>query len=174
VRRGFTLLELLVVVALIAIIAGIAVLSLDLLGDDRELEREAYRLRGLLTLLREEALLQNRDYGVAFTETGYRFYIYDPAQFLWFDAQDDRLLAHYELTEPLSLEMRLDDRQVRLERYFDEEFLAMPEPQLLLLATGEQTPFEIGFYRDFSGGRFRLVGDFSGEIEIRRSGFDDA
>ena len=70
---GFSLIELLVVVFIIGLFAGAAVLSLNVVGDDRDLERETFRLRSLLDTLMDEAVLQTRDYGVLFTRSGYRF-----------------------------------------------------------------------------------------------------
>ena len=77
--RGFSLLELLVVVVIIGLFAGAAVYSftMSIVGNDPQVEQETQRLRSLIDLLREEGLMQSRDYGVLFTETGYRFYIYD-------------------------------------------------------------------------------------------------
>ena len=70
---GFSLIELLVVAVIITVLAGAAVLSLGVVGNDREIEREVFRVRTLLELLREEAVMLNRDYGVLFSEKGYRF-----------------------------------------------------------------------------------------------------
>src|SRR5688572_13831730 len=68
-QRGFTLLELLVVVAIIGLLVQAVTLSMSALGNDRELEQEAGRLGSLIDLLNEEALMQSRDYGIMFTET---------------------------------------------------------------------------------------------------------
>ena len=46
-RAGFTLIEILVVVSIIGIVLSIAVISLGVLGDDRELREEARRLAAL-------------------------------------------------------------------------------------------------------------------------------
>ena len=171
-RGGFSLIELLVVAVIIAMFAGAAVLSLGVLGNDREIEREVFRLRTLLELLREEAVMQNRDYGVLFSETGYRFYIYDLERLLWFEPIDDRFLSARLLQEPLSLGLRLEDRDITLDIEFEPEALEQPEPQVVLLASGEMTPFEVAFYRELNGGQILLNAELDGSLEVSEVGFD--
>ena len=77
-EQAFTLVEILVVVVIIAIISAIALLSLGILGDDRNLEREARRLSSLIELANDEATIQGRDYGLEFLRGGYRFVEHDP------------------------------------------------------------------------------------------------
>ncbi len=171
-RGGFSFIELLVVVVIIAVFAGATILSVGTLGSDREIDREVLRLRTLLELIREEAVMQNRSYGVLFSETGYRFYIYDPQRLLWFEPIDDRFLRERLLQEPLSLGLRLEDRDITLDREFDPEALEAPEPQVVLLASGEMTPFEAAFYRDLNGGRILLSAALDGTLEVSELGFD--
>lgn len=171
-RGGFSFIELLVVVVIIAVFAGATILSVGTLGSDREIDREVFRLRTLLELLREEAVMQNRSYGVLFSETGYRFYIYDPQRLLWFEPIDDRFLRERLLQEPLSLGLRLEDRDITLDREFDSEALEAPEPQVVLLASGEMTPFEAAFYRDLNDGRILLSAALDGTLEVSELGFD--
>ncbi len=171
-RGGFSFIELLVVVVIIAVFAGATILSVGTLGSDREIDREVFRLRTLLELLREEAVMQNRSYGVLFSETGYRFYIYDPQRLLWFEPIDDRFLRERLLQEPLSLGLRLEDRDITLDREFDPEALEAPQPQVVLLASGEMTPFEVAFYRELDGGRLLLSATFDGTLEVSEVGFD--
>ena len=171
-RGGFSFIELLVVVVIIAVFAGATILSVGTLGSDREIDREVFRLRTLLELLREEAVMQNRSYGVLFSETGYRFYIYDPQRLLWFEPIDDRFLRERLLQEPLSLGLRLEDRDITLDREFDPEDLEAPEPQVVLLASGEMTPFEAEFSRDLNGGRILLSAALDGTLEVSELGFD--
>jgi general secretion pathway protein H len=169
---GFSLLELLVVVTIIGIFAGAAVLSMGALGSDRELEREALRLRGLVDLMQEEAILESRDYGILFAETGYRFYVYDYRQLTWLLVSDDRLLREYALTEPLRLALDMDDREVLLALDFEARGrIEQAEPQVTILASGELTPFEIAFYRDLAGGRFLLDAKIDGSTSVTRDGF---
>jgi general secretion pathway protein H len=175
VTAGFSLLELLVVVTIIGIFAGAAVLSLGILGNDREVEREAFRLRSLLQLAREEALMQGRDYGVLFDETGYRFYIYDYPHSVWVDAPGDELFKPHRLREPIRMSLSLEDRQLVLGASGseqDREQAKQPKPQVVVLSSGELTPFEIDFYRGVGEGMFVLNAELDGTLEISQSGFD--
>lgn len=169
---GFSLLELLVVITIIGVFAGAAVLSMGVLGNDREVEREAFRLRTLLELLQEEAIMQSRDFGVLFSASGYRFYVYDYERLLWLDPIGDDFLREHELTEPINLALTLEDRDLVLDESFDEEALEEPEPQVIILSSGEMTPFEAALFRELDAGQFVLTAELDGTFEISQNGFD--
>ncbi len=171
-QLGFTLLELLVVVAIIGILAGAVVLSLGSLGNDRQVEQETNRLRSLLSLLHEESLMQSRDYGVMFTATGYRFYIYDYQKLGWVDPIDDRLLQLYHLRPQLNMALVLDGRDVELLRDFDAQDVDKPDPQVMLLSSGEITPFTLDVAREGREGAFVLTGELDGTFTVDQKGFD--
>ena len=172
--RGFSLIELLVVVFIIGLFAGMAVLSLNVVGVDRELEREALRLQSLLDTLMDEAVLQTRDYGVLFTNNGYRFFVYDYPSLSWLDPVGDEFLREHRLTEPLAMTLFLEDREVVLDSEYEPEFGQQPQPQVVLLASGGITPFEARLFRDPAGGRYLLEGTLDGSLEVTRSGFDES
>jgi general secretion pathway protein H len=169
---GFSLLELLIVVVIISVFAGAAILSIGVVGSDREIEREALRLRSLLDVLREEALMQSRDFGVFFAEDGYRFYSYDYQQLRWVEPPGDRLLAARTLKQPLNLSLTIEDRELVLRSGDDVDPDATPTPQVMILSSGEITPFDVAFYRDLSGGRFVLSAGLDGTTELTQDGFD--
>jgi general secretion pathway protein H len=173
---GFSLLELMVVVAIIGVMAGVLVLSAGLGNEERSQEREANRLSGLIGLLREEALMQNRDFGLELTETGYRFLQYDYVQLRWLPPLNERLFLDYTMPDArLTLELALEGRDITLEPAFEDapEDDADPEPQLLVLSSGELTPFEIAIRFAQSQGTYHLNAEIDGTLEVTRAGFND-
>ena len=142
-NAGFSLLELLIVVVIIGLLAQAVAISWRALGNDREVEEETNRLRSVIDLLHEEALMQSRDYGVMFTETGYRFYVFDYQELAWVVPQTDRLLEQHMLRPQLGMSLVLDGRDVPLDPDFESQDVENPEPQVMLLSSGEVTPFTI-------------------------------
>jgi len=69
---GFTLIEVLVVVAIVAIVAGTATLSFSG-GEARNVRRESDQLALLVRTAREQAILESRFFVIAFNRSGYEF-----------------------------------------------------------------------------------------------------
>lgn len=116
--------------------------------------------------------MQSRDYGLMFSETGYRFYVYDYQQLKWVEPQGDQLLRDYALRPQLGIQLVLDGRIVPLERDFESQDIENPEPQVMLLASGEVTPFTIEMSRADSEGRFTLDVALDGKVALEEEDFD--
>lgn len=147
-QGGFTLLEILLVVALMAAIVVTVMFNLDLAGPESKLEREASRLAGVVTIAVEEAQLQGEEFGLLIEETGYRVLLLDEDD-LWQEISDDKLLTNHQLPEGMSLSLELEDLPWEVaglktgglfEEQDDEELLA---PQIFLFSSGELTPFSL-------------------------------
>ena len=180
--RGFSLLEILVVVAIIGVFVGVTILSTDLVGAERQLEQEATRLGTLVGFASDEALLQTQDFGILVCEDSYHFFVYD------YDAADwipyaVRPFESRTLDPGILLTLRIDDRDVELETAADafpsaltgvaddEELDEMPDPQIIILSSGEVTPFQVELLReselDEPGVLLNVA--FNGESEVARS-----
>ena len=81
--KGFTLVEILVVVVIMAVVIALAVLSIGVTGRDTQLDEEARRIEGLVDMLHERALLEGRDFGLRIEPDGYEFVVYDADRDRW-------------------------------------------------------------------------------------------
>jgi len=90
-RAGFTLVEVLIVVVVIAIASGFVIVNYDN-GDRRVAEREAARLAGALEHAAALAQWSGETLGISADGTGYRFWR-SGADNRWTPVQDDEVLA---------------------------------------------------------------------------------
>jgi general secretion pathway protein H len=165
--RGFTLIEILVVVVIIGIMAVGAMLSLSAVGEDRGLTNESDRLLALMSYARDQAELQTREYGVRAFDGGYEFVTYDGVQGKWDRPQQDDSLRSRVLPEDVRLVVRVDGRTVVLPKRPDPNSKKIENltPQVMLFSSGELNSFELILQRASGGKRIRIAANES-EQEI--------
>jgi general secretion pathway protein H len=175
-HRGFTLIELLVSITIIGIVLSIAVLSLNLASDDREIRTEAQRLMSILTAVQDDAVLQGRDFGIEFLSASYRFVEYDNQTGQWYDVAGDDLMRVRNLPEEYELTLFLEDKQILL----DESPLELADaeddepdadvlnyaPHILIFSSGDMTPFELHFTRLTDRLSVPIEGDLLGNLDF--------
>ncbi len=127
----------------IGVIAAAAVLALTAGGRDRDIEQQGRRLAALLALASEEAVMQGREFGFELTTDGYRFVVYEPELDEWWLLDDDRHLGARQLPTGVRPGLVLEGRDLDVAGGFAET----PRPQVLLLSSGEMTPFLLMLYR---------------------------
>ncbi len=157
---GFTLIEVLVVMVIIGCLAGLAVISSGIAGPSRELRSEADRLAGLIGVLADEAVLDNREYGLRLERDGYQVYFYDETGGRWQALSD----GARQLPEWAELSFELEGEPLVLPAPAGDEKTSKdarpPVPQLIILSSGELSPFrlELGERRK-DGLRLQLSSD---------------
>ncbi len=157
-HRGFTLLELLVVLLLIGIILSFATLSVGDGGRAAQVEREARRFAALTGLAGEESILRGVEFGIRVLPDGYRFEGYDGEK--WVPLEGDDIFRMRALPEGVDLQLFLEGLPVSLE---ESEGKA---PQIVLFSSGERTPFELVVGPEFDGPRYKLVAPPLGELTV--------
>lgn len=168
VRRhgGFTLIEILVVVAIIAIISAMLMIRLQPGSSRSALKTEVDRFDVLLELATEQAIIQGQSIGVEIKERGYRFYIYDPLQLQWSSIDSDEVLRQRTLPGQFRLDLEMESQDIELPMADDDEETDLPQPQILLLSSGDITPCDVYFETDRGDLAFQLNIDPQGEREI--------
>lgn len=173
---GFTLIELLVVISVIGIITSMVMLSLGLLGDDRQLRIEARRIGSLIELAQDEAVMQGREFGLEVMVSSYRFVEYDAFQLRWVEVIGDDMFRFRQLPEDIEFDLLLEDQIILLDT--EPQEIVDPEangfrratevfaPHVLIFSSGESTPFELQIVNRSEQQTVILRGDLTGAIEV--------
>ena len=175
-QPGFTLIELLVVVVVIGIIVSIGLLSLGVLGDDRQLRREAFRIGSLLEVAQDEAVMQGREFGLEVMLTSYRFVEFDPYQQRWAEVPTEDVFRARELPEGIEFDLLLENKSILLE--IDAEDLSDLDaqenansrkefaPHILIFSSGDSTPSQLRIVDRAQDYTVILTGDLAGSVEV--------
>ncbi|MBU1167645.1 prepilin-type N-terminal cleavage/methylation domain-containing protein [Patescibacteria group bacterium] len=89
-NKGFTLIELILVIALIAIMAAVAVPTVSSFSNRAQLDSTTDELRSALRLAQQRAMAVNQDsaFGVYFDDGNKKFYIFRGANYGDFPAEN--------------------------------------------------------------------------------------
>ncbi len=140
-QRGFTLLELLVVLVIAGILLGTVALNANP-GDRQVLQSEAQRIALLLQLARDEAIVRNQP--IAFEADDYRYRFLIRKNDSWLALVDDELLR-------------------------EREFRRAPVSLLLQPASGDRLPLRIVFGREPVDKAFTLTLALGGQSSTIRA-----
>lgn len=127
--RGFTLLELLVVMVLIGIVLSLVVTGLTA-GPAQQARQQASELLSLLIQLRDTAVAEGQEYGLSFDDHGYRLKAWQDGQ--WLNRSD------WRLPDGMWFRLELESKPLHLGRRGDE-------PQLLILSSDEMSAFTLHY-----------------------------
>jgi general secretion pathway protein H len=142
--RGFTLLEIMVVLVIVGVMLSMFTLSMGGFGEDEEREH-ARRFAALLELAAEEAGIQGREIGIRFYRHGYEFAVREARSdadgnlvWAWRPEIDDNFLRPRDLGEDITVDLELDGKEITLPFAASEK--ENYKPQVYLLSSGGLEP----------------------------------
>jgi general secretion pathway protein H len=155
-QAAFTLLEVLVVMLIIGIMAGVLIPRMLPDNSERLARDESQRLLHLLRLAGEDAVIRNRPMAVRFDPHGYAFMRRDGDG--WKVVEGDDIYRARELPEGISLEVVVDG---------SKSVTSGGEPQLIFVSTGEMTPVHITLQLRELDRRFHISGSFFTDLQLK-------
>jgi general secretion pathway protein H len=165
-QRGFSLLELLVVIVIISILFTFTTLAIRGTSPEELIQTEAQRLDRLIQLALEEAILKGAEYGVEFKPDSYRFLLFFENR--WQPLENDRLLRQRQLPENMEFELEIEQIEVLVEEETnDTEDADRPDPQVFILSSGEITPeFSVRLVMPGVATSYIVSGSINGEHRV--------
>lgn len=164
-QRGFTLIEVLLVVLLIGIVSGIVLLAASPNDSSRVVAAETERLADVLTLASEEAVNNNQQLGLLFDDKTYRFLVLDEQTQQWQDSPE-KLFTVYELPSVVSLHLLKDDTTKVFVLEDDKTKKQTITPQVLFLSSGESSAVVLEIASE-DGNRQQILLDDLSTVSVR-------
>lgn len=136
-RQGFTLIEILVVLFLIGVMAGVVVVALPLFTTGRDFDEETRRMELLLEMLRSQAVLDSVEYGFVPTPEGYRFVRYDDSEQGW-QTLEEAPFQPRKIAPTVTFRLTVESGPL-------SGSSSPARTSVLILSSGEMTPFSMTF-----------------------------
>lgn len=153
-HRGFTLIEIMVVLIIVAIVASMAILAVGDFGQKRRIKNETQHLQMLIELAEQQAMLAPTTMGLSVDANGYQFYHYvlDPQK---------NTGQWQQLTKDLFF------RPGTFATHTYVSFnVKKTTPQIIISPNGELTPFTLHLGTKDNQNLFQLIGKRNGEVKF--------
>src|SRR3990167_7893628 len=160
-KRGFTLVEILVVIFIISIVTSVALFTVGR-NTNKAIELFSNELVEIITLAEEEAMLQPLVLGMVFHERTITWVFLA-------NAKDNRRNSWLPLNNSILKTSRIpDDMDINL--LINRERVALTDkknkelPQIIISMNGEVTPFNIYIGKKGDKPHYLIIGDSNGNI----------
>jgi general secretion pathway protein H len=105
-HRGFTLLEIMLVMLLLGLMASYVVVNFVSESRTSALQKETDRLQQLVQVVSETAILKQVDFGLVLNDKGYQFLLHDGQQ--WLEVGEPKFMRFHPWPEAVTAELELE------------------------------------------------------------------
>jgi len=177
-ENGFTLIEILVVIFLVGIMVSVVVLSIGG-NDDKDLRNEILRLKQVMLMAQEEAVLSQKQLAIRFSPHGYEFNVLRPVttetsteetnvqgtpttvtENKWEEIDQPKHLLPHKIREEYKFKLMQEGINIPLDEDENEG------RRIILANSGEMTAFELYLRHSEMDLSFHLVGSPMGDLFI--------
>jgi len=159
--RGFTLIEILVVIFIISIVTSVAVLSIGR-NENKQVESFANELTQLVSLAEEQAMLQPKVLGLTLNQQYLQFSSLqaEGTKRNWVPL-DDNVLGKRDVPSGIEIGIQVGDALTKS----DDDLTK--KPQIIISTNGDVTPFTIYVGRKGKKPLYAISGDADGNVTSR-------
>lgn len=155
-QKGFTLVEILVVIVIISIVASFAVLTIHF-NPNKRLENFSKQLVNTFLLAEQEALVRSTTLAFVLHKNTYEFYEYappkNPDKSPW-RTFGNNILGPHAIPGGVQLTLKIEDKTV-----------PSGSTKLILAPSGELTPFTLYISKTGAAPRYKVTGSLNGDIK---------
>ena len=151
--KGFTLLELLIVLVIIGITVSFTVLSFGLKNPQDELKQHGERIAALMQLASEESILLGQELALQFDTDGYSFLTLKNDR--WLSIENDQIFRQRELPEHIRTEISVEGADAS----------DSASERIYFFSSGEASPFTLTLSSSDTDASYQLSGDSQAAIE---------
>lgn len=153
--RGFTLWEILVVVIIVTISVSAILFSTSFGSGSNELKVLGSDLSKTIRLLYQEAIFENKNFAISINHQGFKVLEYDGQD--WAEAKQS-FFRKVKLNESQISNLVIENLVI------ESVDPADPVPHILILSSGEMTPFEWEIRDKEARASITIFGDFLGNV----------
>lgn len=153
ISGGFTLIEILVVLTIIAITLSMTFLAFGDFGASRRIAVEAEQLQNMIKLAQQQAILESGTLGMYINQNGYEVYRFIPPS-TWEPISRRNIFKPHRFPDDTSLRLRLPFKP------------PAKVPDIIINATGDLTPFTLELGTSRKPALIRLTAQQNGNLEL--------